>query len=472
MRYPPSVSSNSGSLIHTQLSTVSRLLILYLLNTRFKTVQEVADWRCCLGCGACAYICPQRRIRLVDFADEGIRPVVEADGCESCRLCLDTCPGYENDHSRINSAPGLIEEVKPYCGPVLEIWEGHAADPEIRLKGSSGGLITALSLYCLEKEGMHGVLHIGQDPDDAMRNKTQMSRSRADLLQKTGSRYAAAAACDRLDWIEQAPAPCVFVGQPSEVTGAKKACFLKPELERNIGLTISFFCAGSPARQGAVELLKSRGINPSEVEELRYRGNGWPGMFAVRLKGKVDWLPVMTYQESWGFVQAYRPFSTHLCPDGSGEDADISCGDPWYRPVQPGEPGSSIVVVRTERGCRILQGAIAAGYVQLQRAEPWKVIESQRNLFEKRGAIWGRVLAMRTLGLPAPKLKGFSLFRNWLALSPKGKLRSTLGTVRRIIRRNYFKRHNHREQFDCDQACQESSGETHRRLVFPKQDAR
>ncbi|HEY5705667.1 MAG TPA: Coenzyme F420 hydrogenase/dehydrogenase, beta subunit C-terminal domain [Terrimicrobiaceae bacterium] len=404
-----------------------------------KTVKDITDWRLCLGCGACAYICPKQEIRLVDFIEQGVRPVVEANDCGSCRLCLDVCPAYENDHTSINSTPGLIEEVKPYYGPVLEIWEGHAADPEIRSAGSSGGLITALSLYCLEKEAMHGVLHIGQDPDDPLRNKTTLSRTRTQLMAKTGSRYAPASACDRLDLVESAPGPCVFIGQPTEVTALRKARALRPELDKKVGVSISFFCAGSPARKGTLKLLESMGVNPADVQDLRYRGNGWPGMFAVTLKGDSSPSHFKTYKESWGFVQAYRPFSTHLCPDGTGEDADISCGDPWYRELKEGEPGSSILAVRTEAGRRVVRGAIESGYVKLQPAEPWKLLKSQENLFQKRGAIWGRCATLRAFGLPAPKLKGFSLFKNWLRLSFEDKLRSTLGTARRIIRRNYFK---------------------------------
>ena len=405
---------------------------------RLRSVEDLADWRLCLGCGACAYICPKRRIRLVDFVDEGIRPVVAAEDCGSCTLCLEVCPAYENDHTAVNSAPGLIEEVKALCGPVLEIWEGHAADPEVRFAGSSGGLITALSLYCLEKQEMHGVLHIGSDPNNPLRNKTTMSRTRPELMRKTGSRYAPASACDSLDLIEQAPAPCVFVGQPTEVSALRKSQALRPGLDANVGLTISFFCAGSPATRGTLELLRSMGIAPQDVEAFRYRGNGWPGKFAVTLKGEASPSHFRSYQESWAFVQAYRPFSVHLCPDGTGEDADISCGDPWYREVKAGEAGTSIVVVRTEIGRKILTGAIQAGYVKLQPAEPWKLLKSQENLFEKRGAIWGRVATLRAFGLPAPTLKGFSLFKNWLLLSLENKLRSTLGTARRIIRRNYF----------------------------------
>ena len=310
----------------------------------------------------------------MDFVGEGIRPVVEMDRCVSCTECLDVCPAFENDHTKINRRLGAMPELTQYCGPVLEIWEGHAADREIRFTGASGGVITALALYCLEKEAMHGVLHIGMDPQDALRNRTRLSRSRAELLSNAGSRYAPASACDSLCLIESAPAPCVFIGQPAEVTALRKAEQLRPALGQKVGLAISFFCAGSPATRGTFDLLKKMGVKPDEVQDLRYRGRGWPGLFSATLKGQSKLALQMSYQESWGFVQAYRPFSTHLAPDGTGEDADIACGDPWYREIAGDEPGSSLVLVRTEVGRRLLRGAMEAGYVTLTPAASWKLI--------------------------------------------------------------------------------------------------
>ena len=406
---------------------------------RIENLRQVVETGLCLGCGACAYICQGANIRLVDFVDEGVRPVLDTDQCARCSECLEVCPAFENDHREINRRPGILPEMTEYCGPVMEMWEGHATDSEIRFAGSSGGLITALALYCLERERMHGVLHIGVDERDATRNRTKLSRTRADLLGNTGSRYAPASACDSLGQIESAPGKCVFVGQPSEVTALRKAERLRPALREKVGLAISFFCAGSPSRKGTLALLQKMEIDPAQVEDLRYRGLGWPGMFAVRLKGESKPTAQMTYKESWGFVQAFRPFSTHLCPDGTGEDADISCGDPWYREIPPDEPGLSLVVVRTEAGRRIVREALKADYVTLTPAETWKLLDSQRNLMAKRGAIGGRVATLKMLGLPAPRLRGFSLFKNWRRLSFAEKMRSTLGTVRRIITRGYHR---------------------------------
>lgn len=403
-----------------------------------RTVRGIVDWRLCLGCGACAYICPDRKIQLAELLNEGVRPIVTDEECGTCRECLDVCPAYESDLRAGLERKDLLPELKASFGPVLEAWEGHAADPDIRRNGSSGGLITALCLFALEAEGYHGVAHVAANPDDPVRNRTRLSRTRSELLAGAGSRYSPGSACDILGAIERVLGRCAFVGQPGEVIGLRKAAARRPDLARNLGVVISFFCAGSPSTAGTLRLLERCGIPLSEVEQVRYRGRGWPGHFAVWRKGAADWDPLMTYEESWGFLQRFRPFSVHLHPDASGEAADLSCGDPWYRPPGNGEPGLSLVLARTDLGRDFLRRAREQGVVRLDPLEPAKVMASQANLVQKRGAIAGRVATLRVLGLPAPRLRGFSLLRNWLKLPVSQKLKSTFGTLRRVCQRRYF----------------------------------
>jgi coenzyme F420 hydrogenase subunit beta len=60
-------------------------------------------------------------------------------------------------------------------------------------------------------------------------------------------------------------------------------------------------------------------------------------------------------------------------------------------------------------------------------------------MIRKRGAIWGRLVALRLLGVPVPKFSGFNLFRNWLRIPIKDKLKSVFGTARRAIQRGHRK---------------------------------
>ena len=215
---------------------------------------------------------------------------------------------------------------------------------------------------------------------------------------------------------------------------------MRKGLGGKIGLAVGFFCAGTPSTMGTLDLLKNLNVAPSDLDELRYRGKGWPGNFSGHQRSKSPGSFRIPYEESWGFLQKYRPFRCYLCPDGTGEFADIACGDPWYRKVLDGEGGYSLVLVRTEHGRKVLQDAKQAGYVTVERADPSLLEASQRNLLGKRREIWGRLMAMKVFGMNTPKFKGFSLFENWRELTAKDMARSFLGTARRIISRRLYRK--------------------------------
>lgn len=390
-----------------------------------------------MGCGACKYACANEAITLIDFPERGIRPNVNGSKCQRCGECVKVCPGIELSHQSFNS--NTIPELRQAWGPVLELWEGYASDPEIRFEASSGGAATALALFCLEKEHISGVLHISASPEAPLRNVPVFSRNRADLLACTGSRYSPAAPCQRFDWIESADCGCVFIGKPCDVVALRKSQALNPELNEKVGLAISIFCAGTPSTKGTYYLLEALGVEPDQVKSLRYRGCGWPGETVVEIKGSNNQRR-MTYEQSWSNILSnYGQFRCRLCPDSTGEFADIACGDPWYRKIEPDDPGWSLVLVRTERGREILQKAMNAGYVKLERVGASIVPRSQKALLRRRCRIWGRLLTMRIMRIPVPRYTGFSLFENWLRVPATEKLHSFGGTLKRIMLRGWMK---------------------------------
>jgi coenzyme F420 hydrogenase subunit beta len=407
---------------------------------KLKNALEIAQWRLCVGCGACAYICPEENIRLVNILNNGIRPIYDPTNCSACGKCVDVCPGYRTIKEYPEKGIEIIQELKKSWGTILEIWEGYASDPDIRFNSSSGGLASALALYCIEKKGMHGVLHITADPESPLSNKTILSRNRIDILSSTGSRYSPASPCSELNLIESAPEPCAFIGKPCDVAGLRKSMSMKQGLAKNVGAVIGIFCAGTPSTLGTIDLLKNFHIHAEDVGGLGYRGKGWPGMFSVLSRNNTFPPKTLSYKASWGFINAYRPFRCYLCPDSTAELADISCGDPWYRNREESEPGYSLALIRTKKGRQLFYEAREAGYITVEPAAPGVLSLSQREMPLKRGAVWGRVLTMKAFGIPAPEYRGFSLFQNWLAMPPMEKARSFIGTARRILKRKYYKK--------------------------------
>ncbi len=404
---------------------------------KFTRIDQVVAWRLCTGCGACVAACPEHNIELVDVVNQGLRPVVNSAKCQKCGECVMVCPGIEVSRG-LFSKESLVELMQAW-GPVLEVWEGYASDPEIRFKGSSGGVATALALFCLEKEGLSGVLHIGAYPETPLRNVPVFSKNRQEVLACTGSRYSPAAPCAKLDWIANAKSKCVFIGKPCDVVALRKAQAANPKLGEKVLLAMSIFCAGTPSTAGTYKVLESLGVKPEEVEEFRYRGCGWPGETIVKIKGCDD-QSQMSYEQSWSnILTKYVPLRCQLCPDGTGELADISCGDPWYRDAEANDAGYSMVLVRTEKGRQLLNKAVESGYIQLSKVEPKVLPLSQQSLLMKRRNLWGRLLAMRILRVPVPKYRGFPLFRNWLRLPAIKKMSSVLGTFRRILTRRLWR---------------------------------
>ncbi|NHC45874.1 coenzyme F420 hydrogenase [Motilibacter sp. K478] len=378
---------------------------------------------------------------MVDDLAAGRRPLqLLPASSSSTRAALRACPGAALAHDPqavpANADPGLL----PGWGPVLEIWEGYAGDPELRYAGSSGGAASALALHLVESGGAAGVIHTAARADAPLLNETVISTSRDEVLARAGSRYAPASPCDGLAAADRAgtsgAAPYVFIGKPCDVAGAAKAATERPGLREGVALTIGVFCAGTPSTAGTLELVQRMGFaQPQDVESIRYRGNGWPGeAVAVGTRDGEKYEASFSYADSWGAVlQRHRQWRCHVCLDHTGEFADVSVGDPWYREVEPGEPGRSLVVVRTERGRRAVAAARASGALVLERVANDVLPRSQPNLVRTRGAVWGRIATMRLLGLPAPRYRHMPAFRSWLRdLTPRDKARSFVGTARRI----------------------------------------
>lgn len=413
------------------------------MNRKIAGIRDVVETQLCTGCGACAYAEPDV-FAMKDVPNLGRRPLKKPGAKDETGAALAICPGPRLTHTFDENDPSLDRELRAAWGPVYAVWEGYAADPAIRFAGSSGGAASALAISRIERAGAAGVLHTAADESAPYLNKTVYSRSRDDVLAATGSRYSPASPVEGLAAVLR-EGKSVFIGKPCDVAAVANARRLDAELEQNLDLVIGFFCAGTPSTQGTLDLLKSVGVAEREgLRQLRYRGNGWPGAWTAVQAGP-DGEPreaKLSYDQSWGFLQKYRQWRCHICPDHTGEFADVAVGDPWYRPPTGEEPGKSLIVARTKRGVAAVEAAERDGYLVLERRDHSLLARSQPNLLKARGSLWGRLLALK-LGAVAPSYRGFPSLSFWMTeLSLKEKLQSVLGTLQRIRTKGLNRRLN------------------------------
>lgn len=391
----------------------------------------------CTGCGACAALHPSA-IRMIEDPVHGRRPVVAATvaGRGAAREAGALCAGLGADH---RSLP-RVDATDRAWGPVLAVWQGWAADPEIRHRGSSGGAVTALALFAQQSGMARGVAHVVARPDDPRRNVASISRNRADLLRGAGSRYAQASPAEALGEIAAGDEPVAFIGKPCDVATVARAASADPALAEKLPLTLAIFCAGAPNLRATDRLLDRLGMPGDAIPtELRYRGHGWPGLMQARWQdasGQETVSRGITYAEGWGqILQGERRWRCRICTDHTGAFADIAVGDPWHEaPEGETAAGRSLIVARTPRGRKLIEAAIAAGALIATEEGRDAIARAQPNLQATQGAVWGRRLAMRAVGLPVPADRGLPLFESWLGLPIRAKFSSVAGTLRRIWR--------------------------------------
>ncbi|GAA3706850.1 hypothetical protein GCM10022204_25910 [Microlunatus aurantiacus] len=408
-------------------------------------IDAVLDQRLCSGCGACAYLGQDHGVSMVDFPDVGRRPV----GVKQLPLYVKNeiaavCPGVEVKSAGWSQREPDADEV--LVGPSEKIWEGWAADDEIRWAGSSGGVVTALAAYCLERLGMALVVHTGMDPERPWRNRTVVSTDRRELIENSSSRYTTSSPVEALRLIEESDRPCVFVGKPCDVAAVARLRATRPKLDRNLGLVLSFFCAGTPMSAASMRLAGELGFPDSEsITSLRYRGNGWPGDFKVTAAN--GGTASVSYESSWSQLAGrQRQLRCQLCPDGLGELADVTGGDAWHRKDEQG-PGISLILARTTRGRRIVEGAVDDRYLEVTPSGYAEVVAAQ-GLVRRRMLLQARLAALRSLLLPTPKFPGFRLASATAQLSVKARAKEYFGMLRRAVQRGYLRPEPRDTSFD------------------------
>ncbi|MEE6283071.1 Coenzyme F420 hydrogenase/dehydrogenase, beta subunit C-terminal domain [Georgenia sunbinii] len=392
-----------------------------------RSIDEVVASHLCTGCGACAFLAPDR-LEMRDIHETGRRPLpIAGVNGRVTGAPLAACPGRQLEHP-----PGTLDDApfRGEWGPVLALYECWSTDPDVRHRGSSGGVATALSAHAVTSGRATGALQVQADPSDPIRNVTVRNTSYETITAATGSRYSPASPAERLDLLEEANGTSVFVGKPCDVAALARVTQVRPGIAAKTDLTIAIFCAGTPSTAATEKLIRELGAEPEEVAKVDYRGEGWPGHFRFRTRDGDH--RSMTYAESWGgTLTKHRQWRCLICPDHTGEFADLSVGDPWYRELSPDEPGRSLVVVRTERGRAAVLAALADGALAGGEVPVDLLPTSQPNLAETRGAVWGRVLTMGLMGLRTPRYRGLPSLRLWLRLPVRIKLTSLGGTYRR-----------------------------------------
>lgn len=328
---------------------------------------ELANKSQCTGCTACASVCPQQCIRMVEDVEGFTYPkIVNVASCISCGACERVCPVLSQKEEKES---------------LTRAFAALSKNDSLRMESSSGGVFSELSKIVLKSGGIiygasydknGSVEHIGVD------NMENLGKLR-------GAKYSQSSLKDSFSTIKSqldSGINVLFSGTPCQVGGLK--AFLKKDY--NNLLCIDFVCHGVPSPLVWKKYVKYRAQiddndNPPDYINLRNKESGWTNYsYSVEFaysKGK-RYLQKNNEDLFMNlFINNYilRNSCSACHFKGYSRVSDITLGDFWgiwdINSEMDDNRGTSLVLIHSVKGeelFRVASGNIKSSQVTLEQA--------------------------------------------------------------------------------------------------------
>ena len=301
----------------------------------------------CTFCGACLSLCPYLR------SWKG--KLVKLDECDlSEGRCFGYCPRTEVDLETIHHGVFGQSYLNIDIGLFRRIQMVRASAPELRQKAQTGGVISALMEFALEKGFITAAVLTYRDPDHLPHGR--VVRRHDEIVSCAGSSYVAA---PTLQALNQGPWEAVerigVVGTPCQVLAMRKMSLASHKRSTpmdRVTLMIGLFCTWAVTYGPFMTYLRNR-VNGAEIEKLDITP---PPERLLKVITEDDHLWDVPIDEIRPFIRR----TCGICLDMTSELSDLSVG------TVEGIEGWNTVVIRSDSGEELLNRAEDAGIIEVQ----------------------------------------------------------------------------------------------------------
>ncbi|MBK7175459.1 MAG: Coenzyme F420 hydrogenase/dehydrogenase, beta subunit C-terminal domain [Bacteroidales bacterium] len=383
-------------------------------------LQSVIDHNLCNRCGTCVGL-SNGAIQFTDRTGKFLPAIIQEPSDDVAELLWKACPGGNFDF------PGYRRQFYPettpfhtYTGPYQQISIGFSNDPVIRRSSASGGILSAILIWMLDKKMIEGAVVTGMSETEPWLAKTFIATSREEILSASQSKYIITSVNEILPEIQAFNGRLAYVGLPGQVQSIRKLQALKHPSVENIKYIFGPFYGNTLHFSSVSGFLRSYGEKDyTQIKHLYFRHGEWPGNMRVEMKnGRVIELP--KFHANY-LIPFHILKNSLLCTDLSNEFTDISGGDAWAPTYEERGKGFSMVISRSLPGEEILKLMQADGAINIQPVDLNEAITMHSHGYDlkKRGSFI-RIRFRKMLGLAVPdygyRLKDFPMSRYFMEL--------------------------------------------------------
>ena len=365
-----------------------------------KTLADVIDQDWCIGCGACVHADDSLSLEL-DLETLMFRPSGPGND-----LAVAVCPAVSVDYNELQRFVFGDVPCDEY-GVVDAVYLAQSVNHDRNVAASSGGLIKELLVQALGRDDIDGAIALSHVEGLEFQPTLITEPSEVDLL--PGSIYHNLDQSEALRILKETDGRFVLVGIPCVLEGIfKYISIVEPDLRDRVALTIGLLCGWQYTHHSIEAMGEYLSFDPSNIEDVAYRGGGPVGKFRVQLADgsqksasrRVDF----SYQVA--FDRHFNTRRCHVCVNHSNFLADIVVGDAWLPSTLMTKTGISLVIARSEAGRLQMEQLVRDERIVLTEVGKKEISESQtdRVIFGEFAYPYADFLADQDI--PVPKLKG------------------------------------------------------------------
>ncbi len=328
---------------------------------------HITDKQDCMGCYACATICPTRCITMKSDSEGFWYPEVRVEDCIHCGKCISVCPIIQKKSQKTDSG------IDPLA------YAAYNQDLATRLESSSGGIFTLIAECVLQAGGVV----FGARFDDGFNVFHDYVEGVEDLDVLRGSKYVQSKIGNSYRYVErflEQGRLVLFTGTPCQISG------LRYYLGKNYDNLVlqDIICHGVPSPkvwQKYVAFRENRAGASTKRIAFRRKDKGWKRFsISFLFNNDMEYRQILTqdlYMRAFLRNICLRP-SCHACHFKTvNRTSDITLADFWGAQYvlrdMDDDKGTSFLVIHSEKGKQLLERL--ADKMVYQQVDVWQGIK-------------------------------------------------------------------------------------------------
>ena len=375
-----------------------------------ENINDVIRHDLCNRCGSCVGL-SGGRIVFNDRTGSYLPVIREPLDKATSTLVWDACSGKGFDFPKYREAVFGDPVGHPLIGHFNKIRTGFSKDPEVRLNGASGGIISAILIWLLEKKMIDGAVVLGMSDTEPWLPVPFIATTKEDILKAAQSKYVIGPVNEILPAIGEFKGILAYVGLPGQVQSIRLLQQMGHPSVRNIRYIFGPFYGNTLHFSSVKSFLHSFGVKDHTlIRKLYFRYGEWPGKMRVELKdGRI--FELQKFHANY-LIPFHIMKNSLLCTDLTNEYTDISGGDAWAPAYEERGKGFSMVISRSEAGENILQKMMQEDRLELSPLSEPEAVEMHSHGYDlKKRGTFIRMKYRSLLGKPNPdygyEYKGF-----------------------------------------------------------------